>query len=77
VNGFNVVTVIVRSVVTGKDSSCFFNMPAHWSTMQQINMIPHLVTLNKDYWKLNQCNKILYWRKDKLTTVTSDMSSKW
>jgi len=40
-----VSTVIVRSAVTGTDSSRVY-VPAHQSTMLQMNMMPHPVTLN-------------------------------
>jgi len=38
-------TVVVRSAVTGPDSSRVL-LPAHRSNMSQINMITHPVTLN-------------------------------
>jgi len=39
-------TEVVRSTVTGQDSNHGFAVPVHRSTMPQINMIPHPVTLN-------------------------------
>jgi len=40
------IYVVVRSAVTGPDINPGFKVPVHLSTMPQINMIPHPVTLN-------------------------------
>jgi len=42
------MAVVVRTAVLHADSSQVFNVPVHWNTMPQINMIPHPSTL---YWQ--------------------------
>jgi len=50
--------VDVRSTLTGPDSSRFFKIvPAHRSTMPQINMKPHPVTLKVKIIDTKQSNK--------------------
>jgi len=65
--GFNVIyqqfrasmTVVVRSAVTGADSSWVLMCQlAYWNTILQINMIPHPVTLNW-HWANQPCSRSL------------------